>query len=33
MIASAGYFAWLHKDFAGKDLNAIPGLKLGENLT
>lgn len=30
MIASAGYYAWLQKDFAGGDLNAVPGLKLGE---
>ena len=30
MIASAAYFSFIEKDFAPKDLNAIPGLKLGE---
>lgn len=30
MIASAGYFSYAKKNFAGWDLNAVPGLKLGE---
>ena len=28
MIASAGYFKFLDKEFASLDLNAIPNLKL-----
>lgn len=30
MIASAGYFSYLQNDFAGGELNAVPGLKLAE---
>ncbi len=30
MIASSGYFAYLQQEFAGGDLNAVPGLKLGD---
>lgn len=30
MIASSGYFAYLNNEFAPGDLNAVPGLKLGE---
>ena len=32
MIASSGYFAYQQQEFAGGDLNAVPGLKLGERL-
>lgn len=32
MIASSGYFAYLNNEFAGGDLNAVPGLKLGEKI-
>ncbi len=30
MIASSGFFAYQQHEFAGGDLNAVPGLKLGE---
>ncbi|MBP7174784.1 MAG: tRNA (adenosine(37)-N6)-threonylcarbamoyltransferase complex transferase subunit TsaD [Thermoclostridium sp.] len=30
MIASSGFFAYQQQEFAGLDLNAVPGLKLGE---
>lgn len=30
MIACSGYFSFIENDFAPEDLNAIPGLKLGE---
>ena len=30
MIASSGYFAYQQQEFAGGDLNAVPGLKLGD---
>lgn len=33
MIASSAYFSFIEKDFAPKELNAIPGLKLGERYT
>lgn len=32
MIASSGYFAYLNNEFASGDLNAVPGLKLGEKI-
>lgn len=30
MIASSGFFAYRRQEFAGGDLNAVPGLKLGD---
>jgi len=30
MIASAAYYSFIQNDFSGRDLNAKPGLKLGE---